>query len=139
MPTLYDANGKRCDRYPNTIQTLRNPSEKDLMQIEDMVARGATEGAIAGYFGVSRCTYLARKKEYPIIQESIERGFARGELFVTSQLWKIICDPKSKSHAAALMFWLRARAGWKEIESVKKTVDKPKKAAGRPKLINPED
>lgn len=86
--------------------------EIDLAKVEAMAATGLTQQQIADSLGISVSTLYGRKRENEEFEEAIKRGKAKGIAVVTNELMKQI---KSGS-VTAMIFFLKARAGWKETQ-----------------------
>lgn len=95
----------------------RNAIEIDLKQVEALASQGMTHEQIAYSLGVSPDTITRRKKESADFAEAIKRGQAKGIAIVTNKLMAQCKD----GNTTAIIFFLKARAGWKETERLEHT------------------
>lgn len=79
----------------------------DLAQVELFASRGLTREQIAAALGISYSTLNRRSKD---LESAIKRGESRGIAKVANALF----DKAVKGNTAAQIFFLKARAGWKE-------------------------
>ncbi|WP_281773681.1 phBC6A51 family helix-turn-helix protein [Haemophilus parahaemolyticus] len=84
--------------------------EIDLAKVEVMAANGLTQQQIADSLGISVSTLYGRKRENEEFEEAIKRGKAKGIAVVTNELMKQV----KSGNVTAMIFFLKARAGWKE-------------------------
>lgn len=83
----------------------------DLTKVTELAKRGLTQEQIATALGISPTTLYARKKESKEFEEAIKRGQAQGIAVVTNKLMEQILD----GNITAMIFYLKAKAGWKEV------------------------
>ena len=88
--------------------------EIDLAKVEVMAANGLTQQQIADSLGISVSTRYGRKRESEEFEEAIKRGKAKGVAVVTNELMKQV----KRGNVTAMIFFLKARAGWKEKNEV---------------------
>lgn len=82
----------------------------DLAQVELFASRGLTREQIAAALGISYSTLNRRSKDLEDLEAAIKRGESRGIAKVANALF----DKAVKGNTAAQIFFLKARAGWKE-------------------------
>nr|DAJ22127.1 MAG TPA: terminase small subunit [Myoviridae sp. ctDdE54] len=82
----------------------------DLAQVELFASRGLTREQIAAALGISYSTLNRRSKDLEDLESAIKRGESRGIAKVANALF----DKAVKGNTAAQIFFLKARAGWKE-------------------------
>jgi hypothetical protein len=91
----------------------------DPADVERHAARGLAEYQIAAQLGVSQDTFTARKRDTPEVEAALQRGRQRaiGEIenVAFEAAKKAGEDPR---YTTAMIFWLKARAGWKETQHV---------------------
>lgn len=83
----------------------------DLDKVEALAARGLTEEQIAHSLGVCYDTLNERKKELSEFAEAIKRGKNKGIAAVANKLY----DNAQVGNVSAQIFYLKCRAGWKEV------------------------
>lgn len=91
--------------------------EIDYEQVEQLAAQGLNEEQIAINLGISQDTLARRKKDTAEFADALKRGKARGIRQVTNTLWNAATDPEKPNMAAAI-FFLKARANWRERADV---------------------
>lgn len=74
---------------------------------------GLTEEQIAHNLGISYETLNERKKEYPEFADNIKRGKSYGIETVANKLF----ESAQAGNLGAQIFYLKARASWKEINT----------------------
>lgn len=89
----------------------------DLAKVEQFAQVCDNEEEIALALGVSYSTLLNRKKESEDFREAIKRGKAKANVFVGGRLMSLI----KKGNAAATIFWLKAKCGWRETNRTELT------------------
>lgn len=91
----------------------------DPAAVEAAAARGLAEYQIAAQLGVSQDTFTARKRDTPEVEAALARGRARAVGTVENAMFeaasKVNEDPR---YITAAIFWLKAKAGWKEVQHV---------------------
>ena len=92
--------------------------EIDLAKVEVMAANGLTQQQIADSLGISVSTLYGRKRESEEFEEAIKRGKAKGVAVVTNELMKQV----KSGNVTAMIFFLKARAGWREKVEVSSDV-----------------
>lgn len=98
-------------------------------KVEALAARGLTEEQIAHCLGISQETLIQKKKIYSEFSEAIKRGKAKGIGEIANRLY----ENAKNGNVVAQIFFLKCRAGWKEVE-VREITGKD----GRPVRIAPE-
>jgi hypothetical protein len=88
---------------------LYMPSIEDRERVRHMAATGATEDDIAA---VIQMPVKRLKKVYRL---ELEQGEAQGKQQVRDKLYEIV---ESGKNLTALMFWVKARCGWRDTGSV---------------------
>lgn len=89
---------------------MANKIEFDLALVEQYAAKGLTEIQIAESFGVSRATIQRNRAEDAAFEAAYKKGKAAGIQRVANALW----ENAAKGNVTAQIFFLKARAGWKE-------------------------
>lgn len=92
--------------------------EFDIGIVEALAATGLTMQQIADSLGISERTLYNSKKENADFAEAIKRGRAKGVAVATNALMKKIKD----GNIAAMIFFLKTQAGWKETQVAEHTV-----------------
>jgi len=77
---------------------------------ESLAAAGLTMDEIAGCLGIGSRTLYEKKAEYPQFAQAISNGKCKGIGMMANNLVKLA----KAGNAAANIFWLKARAKWKE-------------------------
>jgi len=90
------------------------PNKQDLIDIEQWVADGMTEGSIHRKFGMSQGTWYSRKKDHPEIQEAIQAGKVRDQEVCMNRLRAIAFDDDKKGNLTALIFYGKINHGWND-------------------------
>lgn len=99
---------------------------------ESLAAAGLTMYEIAQCLGMGQTTLYEKKAEYPKFAEAINRGKCKGIAMMSNNLVKLA----KAGNAAANIFWLKARAKWKERdEEVEDMVAKATKLLDETKAI----
>lgn len=89
----------------------------DLAKVEQFAQVCDNEEEIALALGVSYSTLLNRKKESEDFREAIKRGKAKANVFVGGRLMSLI----KEGNAAATIFWMKAKCGWRETNRTELT------------------
>jgi hypothetical protein len=84
------------------------PSEKDKAQVSVLTAMGIPDYDIAKVMQISEPTL--RKYYF----RELEIGHISANSKVAQTLYKTATDPSNPKSVTAAIFWLKARAGWKE-------------------------
>lgn len=84
--------------------------EIDLGEVERLASLGLTQEQIAAGLGISETTLRSRKKENADFADAIKRGQAKGIGSVANVLY----EKAMSGDVASLIFYLKARGGWKE-------------------------
>ena len=82
----------------------------DRQAVEDLAARGLTEGQIAAALGISHDTLINKKREFSEFSEAIARGKAKG----VETIANVLFDKAQAGNLTAIIFYLRTRGGWHE-------------------------
>lgn len=88
------------------------PTPDDFDKIEELASQGMDEQDIAYCLGVHPSTLSKKKHIYDQISQAIKIGEAKGKERVTKALLKNI----KKGNVAAQIFYLKAKAGWRDNE-----------------------
>ena len=91
--------------------------EIDLARVTELASRGLSHEQIAAALGISRTTLQARKRECEQFAQAIEKGQAMGIEAVANALF----DNAESGNVTAQIFFLKARAGWREKQEVELT------------------
>ncbi len=86
--------------------------EFDLELVEQYASEGLSEIQIAESFGVSRATIQRNKAEDEAFAAAYKRGQASGVQKVANALFRQAMN----GNTTAQIFFLKARAGWKETQ-----------------------
>lgn len=98
----------------------------------EMSQKGVLESSIARQIGIAPTTLTLKKKEYPLLAEALKKGKAYGEEVVVGKLWKMIENEDHKSHATAVLFWLKTQAGWNDKPGTMVSTNGPAKVTFGP-------
>jgi hypothetical protein len=85
-------------------------TEEMIKKAESLSAAGLTKEEIADCLDMGYSTLFEKEKEYPEFAEAIKRGKSKGIGMMANNLVKLA----KAGNAAANIFWLKARAKWKE-------------------------
>lgn len=91
---------------------MANTKNIDIQSIEDLAALGLTEQQIADSLGISRSTLSRRKASSDTFDAALRKGRAKAIKKVSNALMNEI----EKGSLRAIIFYLKCRAGWKEVE-----------------------
>lgn len=94
----------------------------DLKEVTNLAARGLTQEQIANALGVSLRTVSDRLANDADFIKAYEQGRAKGIAKVANALFKNAVD---ENNTAAQIFFLKSRAGWKEVEKQEIEVNQP--------------
>lgn len=84
--------------------------EIDLEEVERLASIGLTKEQIANALGISYSTLNRRQKDMEDMEGAIKRGQAKGIGSVANVLY----EKAMGGDVASLIFFLKARGGWKE-------------------------
>lgn len=84
--------------------------EFDLAHVERLAARGLSQQQIADSLGISRATVTRRMKADAAFEAAVKKGAATGVAVVANRLFEAAKD----GNIAACIFFLKARAGWRD-------------------------
>jgi hypothetical protein len=84
--------------------------EIDLEEVERLASLGLTQEQIAASLGIGQTTLYKRKRESADFEGAIKRGQAKGIGAVANKLY----EKAMSGDVASLIFFLKARGGWKE-------------------------
>lgn len=84
--------------------------EIDLEEVERLASLGLTQEQIASALGIGQTTFYKRKRENADFEGAIKRGQAKGIGAVANVLY----EKAMSGDVASLIFYLKARGGWKE-------------------------
>ena len=85
-------------------------TEEMIKKAESLSASGLTKEEIADCLDMAAGTLYEKQKQYPEFAEAIKRGRSKGIGMMANNLVKLA----KGGNAAANIFWLKARAKWKE-------------------------
>lgn len=90
--------------------------------VEKYASQGLTQQQICANLDISYQTFQNRRKEPDgkKIDEAMERGYAKGVAFVTNKLMQLV----KQGHPAAIFFYLKCKAGWREKEEIEISGDR---------------
>ena len=101
------------------------PDERDLKRVRTMVGMGMTQDEICAVIGVSKPTL------HKYYRADLDVGAAEANAAVAQSLFKQATNAE-KPNVVAAIFWLKARAGWRDAdprEGVGKKEQRQKDAA----------
>jgi alpha-glucuronidase len=117
--------GKKLPRSEVIAPPRRKPghppielTEEDIQKIESLAAKGLVQTEIAEALGICYDTFLQKKREYPQMIDAIKKGRAKGIAAVSNALFN---NAVQGNNVAAQIFYLKARAQWKDNQSVELT------------------
>lgn len=87
------------------------PDASIIEKAKQFASIGLTEEQIAHNLGVSQETLIQRKNEYPELVAAIKEGKSHGIGMVANKLY----ESAMNGNLGAQIFYLKARASWKEI------------------------
>lgn len=95
-------------------------TEDDLEKIEKLAMYGLDQGKIASVFNMSRRNFQMRIQKNPELRQIMDQGYAKAEANVAAVAYEQAMTGKN---TAMTIFWLKARAGWKEtqVQEIKQT------------------
>lgn len=93
-----------------------------LDKVEALASRGLTEEQIAHVMGICQDTLIEKKKQYPEFAEAIKKGQAKGISDIANALYQ----SAKNGNTTAQIFFLKARAKWREETAVKLSNDDDK-------------
>ncbi len=88
--------------------------EIDLAEVERLASLGLTQEQIADALGISEDTLYARKRESKDFRDAIKRGQAKG----VGSVANVLFEKAMGGDVASLIFYLKARGGWKETQRI---------------------
>lgn len=89
--------------------------ELDVEAVEREAARGLAEYQVAAVLGVSADTMTRCKREQPGVAEALERGRATAIGVIENVMFESAKQAATTpSYQTSAIFWLKARAGWKD-------------------------
>ena len=86
-----------------------NPDERDLKRVRTMVGMGMTQDEICAVIGVSKPTL------HKYYRADLDVGAAEANAAVAQSLFKQATNAE-KPNVVAAIFWLKARAGWRDAD-----------------------
>lgn len=95
------------------MKTGRKKWMPDAVQIEkigEYAKTGATLEQIAGALGICERTLRDRMTHEPTVLASYKKGREVAEVLMSGKLY----DMAMKGNVAAVIFWLKAQAGWRD-------------------------
>lgn len=100
-------------------------------RVETLAAMGMSQSYIAKDLGITERTLRER------FREELDAGMVKANTAVASNLYAIAMDKTHPKCVTAAIFWLKARAGWREAD--RDTVPPPPPAAPEPQPDEPAD
>lgn len=91
-------------------------NDEELAQVEALASVLSTE-QIADYFGIGRTTFYQVMERQPDVSERYKRGRARA----IGSVAKGLLQKAQSGDNAAMMFYLKTQAGWRETQSIDHT------------------
>lgn len=85
------------------------PDSRDLKRVRTMVSMGMTQEEICAVIGVSKPTL------HKYYRAELDAGAAEANAAVAQSLFKQATNP-DKPNVVAAIFWLKARAGWRDAD-----------------------
>jgi hypothetical protein len=92
-------------------------SDEMIRKIETLAAQGMSQDQISYALGISKGTYFKEKRNNPTINDVWSRGKAMGIAKVSNALFQAAMG----GNVTAMIFWLKANAGWRDVSSVEMT------------------
>ena len=99
--------------------------ELDLAKVEEAAQFCSNTEEIAAYLGISDRTLFYRQSESAEFADALKRGRAKANAWAGSQLMTQIAN----GNTAALIFFLKCKAGWKEKQVVELSTKTEKEIA----------
>ena len=93
--------------------------EVDYDKVRALAGRGLKKEHIARCLGMSPTTLFRNQKEDESFKEAMDEGRAQAIAAVTGELMGHI----QRKSLAAVIFWLKTQAGWKETSVIENIVD----------------
>jgi len=84
-----------------------------LKVVEELAARGLTLDRVARSLGISLRTLQRKKRELSQFGQALEDGHATAVATMSNRLWEMAMN----GDVTAAIFWLRARAGWRDSDA----------------------
>ena len=97
-------------RWSRIERKAWKPTADSLKQIEALASRGTSLLKIVKSLGIGERKLYAHKRESQQIRQALEKGKAIGIVNMTNKLW----DTAQAGNLTAMIFWLKARAGWRD-------------------------
>lgn len=91
-------------------------TDDQIIQVEALAAT-LNLGQIADYFGIGVSRFNEMRKENP----EIERRYYMGKSRAIESVAQTLLDKAKGGNVAAMMFYLKTQAGWKDIRRVEQT------------------
>ena len=95
------------------------PNDLTRQHVDEMTAKGATQPMVAGVLGIEeKCL----RRHY---RDELDGGTVQADMAVAGNLFRIATSEGPGAVTAAI-FWLKTRAGWREIDrAVEVAADQP--------------
>lgn len=93
------------------------PDDQKRAQVRALAGFGIIQVDIANYLGIATNTLAKHYKK------ELEVGPVSANMKVASRLYDIAINGNDREAKIACMFWLKTRAGWKENNDFKGTID----------------
>ena len=88
-------------------------TEEQTAKVEGLAAHLTTE-QIANYFGIDRSTFYEIRKRQPEVCQQYKKGRAR----LIEEIASSLIRNAIAGDTAAMIFYLKAKAGWRETQSI---------------------
>lgn len=88
-------------------------TEEQTAKVEGLAAHFTTE-QIANYFGIDRSTFYEIRKRQPEVLQQYKKGRAR----LIEEIASSLIRNAIAGDTAAMIFYLKAKAGWRETQSI---------------------
>ena len=88
-------------------------TEEQTAKVEGLAAHFTTE-QIANYFGIDRSTFYEIRKRQPEVLQQYKKGRAR----LIEEIASSLIRNAIAGDTAAMIFYLKAQAGWRETQSI---------------------
>ena len=105
------------------------PDERDLKRVRTMVGMGMTQDEICAVIGVSKPTL------HKYYRADLDVGAAEANAAVAQSLFKQATNAE-KPNVIAAIFWLKARAGWRDADPREGLGKKEQKQAAAEEVSN---
>lgn len=116
VPAVKRRRSVRLDGTPRKTRSDKwVPDEKQLASIEALGGIVKSLSQIAQVIGIHPQSFIRSMREFPEVRAAIERGRALANMNVGKTVYELATKDK---HFEAAKFWLKARAGWRDVQAV---------------------